>query len=360
MRYTAPLARGWPLKWRPCRGVSGLTQHVREGAKASELRWGILSTASIGGALVRAIGLHEGSRVHAVASRQRGRADEWAKEHGIPRAFGSYEEMLESGEIDAVYNPLPNSMHREWTIKALEAGLPVLCEKPFTVNAAEARGVAAVAKRIGLPVAEAFMYRFHPVYDRILALIAAGAIGEVVGIRSAFSFTLDDRTSIPWSAALAGGALMDVGCYCVNLARLVTGCEPCRAAAVERRDGVDGTFVGVLEFPDGALATFECSMEREGREFAQIEGSRGTIELATPWFRGDEQPAFTLRRDGQEERVVTSSAYSYRLEVTDFVEAVRTGRTPRWPVEDAIANMAAIDALFRAASERRIVDVESV
>jgi D-xylose 1-dehydrogenase (NADP+, D-xylono-1,5-lactone-forming) len=325
---------------------------------AGELRWGILSTASIGAALVKAVALHEGSRVQAVASRRQDRAGEWAREHGIPRAFGSYDAMLESGEIDAVYNPLPNSMHREWTIKALEAGLPVLCEKPLTVNANEARDVAAVSKRVGLPVAEAFMYRFHPVYARILELIADGEFGRIVGIRSAFSFNLADHSGIPWSRELAGGALMDVGCYCVNLSRLVTGCEPTRVAAVERRDTVDGTLVGFLDFPTGAIATFECSMEREGREFAQIEGSGGMIDLATPWFRGDEKPAFTLRRNGHEETIATPSAYAYHLEVADFVEAVQSGRPPRWPVEDAIANMTVIDALFQSAREKRVVDIE--
>jgi D-xylose 1-dehydrogenase (NADP+, D-xylono-1,5-lactone-forming) len=327
---------------------------------ASEIRWGILSTARIGKALLKGISLHDGSCIQAVASREQTRAGEWAKEHGIPRAFGSYEAMLQSGEIDAVYNPLPNGMHKEWTIKALEAGLPVLCEKPFTVTAAEAREVAAVSKRTGVPVVEAFMYRFHPLYDRVTELIKNGEIGEVVGIRSAFSFNLADRSNIRWSGELAGGALMDVGCYCVNMSRRIAGGEPTRAIAVERRSSVDGTLVGILEFPAGIIATFECSMERVGRAFAEIEGTKGCIELPSPWFPGEDKAEIRLRRDGDDRTISVPGADSYHIEVADFVQTCRTRKPPRWPIEDAIANMAVIDALYRSARDGVAAEVEAV
>lgn len=323
----------------------------------STIRWGILSTARIGRKLIRGIGMSTDSCVQAVASREWTRANEFAKECGVPRAFGSYEDMLRSGEVNAVYNPLPNSMHAEWTIRALEHGIPVLCEKPFTMNADEARQVAELAEQKRLPVAEGFMYRFHPIYDRIRSIIDEGRIGNVMAIRSAFTFRLANRNNIRWSLELGGGALMDIGCYCVNLARLITRSEPIRVAAIERRDGVDGTMIGVLEFPNQVLAHFECSFEQHGRSFAEIEGTDGVIILPKPWFPGEQTADFFVRYEDREERVSMQGADTYRLEVEDFARACVTRRPPRWGVDDAIANMAAIDALYRSAQERRPIEL---
>jgi len=324
---------------------------------SSVVRWGILSTARIGSSVIQGIGDSNDNCVQAVASREWTRASEWAKEHGVPRAFGSYDDMLQSGEISAVYNSLPNSMHAEWTIKALEAGLPVLCEKPFTLNGAEARDVAAAAKRKNLPVAEAFMYRFHPLYEQVLDTIQSGSIGEVMAIRSAFTFRLRDRNNIRWNSELGGGALLDLGCYCVSLSRLIAGCEPVRAAAVERRSGVDGTMIGVLEFPGNVLAHFECSFEQYGRSFAEIEGTEGVIILPRPWFPGEHSAEFIIRREGTEDRVAVAGANTYRLEIEDFGRACQTHAAPRWTVEDAVANMTVLDSLYQAAREHHPVAV---
>lgn len=324
---------------------------------SSVVRWGILGTARIGRALIQGIGDSSNNCIQAVASREWTRASEWAKELGIPRAFGSYEDMLRSGEISAVYNPLPNSLHAEWTIKALEAGVPVLCEKPFTLTASEAREVAKLAKRKKLPVAEAFMYRFHPIYDRVMDTIQSGSIGEVMAIRSAFTFSLPDRENIRWKSELGGGALMDLGCYCVNLSRLIAGCEPVSVAGVERRSGVDGTMIGVLEFPGNVLAHFECSFEQYGRSFAEIEGTEGVIILQRPWFPGEHTAEFLIRREGREETVSVTGANTYRLEVEDFGRACQTHGAPRWTIDDAVANMAVIDSLYTSARERHPVSV---
>jgi len=322
------------------------------------VRWGILSTANIGRAILRGIGLSKDSCVHAVASREWTRASEWAKEQGIPRAFGAYDDMLESGEIDVVYNPLPNSLHAEWTIKALEAGLSVLCEKPFTVNAEEARRVAAVAKRAGRVVAEAFMYRFHPIYEEVLSLVRDGAIGEVMTIRSTFAFRLEDRSNIRASKELAGGALMDVGCYCVNLARLIAGCEPIEAQAFERRTTVDDTLLGALRFPNGILSQFQCSIENRAGSGTEIVGTAGKILIEKPWFPGEDQGQIIVQRGDKREELSTPGANCYHLEIDDFVAAHRTHRTLRWPVEDAVANMAVIDALYASAREGVVAPVE--
>lgn len=324
------------------------------------LRWGILGTAAIVPAVMEGIRRTTSSVVSAVASRKASRAETWAREHDVPHAFGSYETLLRSGLVDIIYNPLPNSLHAEWTIRALEAGLPVLCEKPLSVTAAEARQVAAVSRKTGMLAVEAFMYRFHPMYDVLLNTIHDGAIGDLVCIQSTFTWYLEDRTQIVASAELAGGALMDVGCYPVNLARLVAGEEPDTAAAFQHGGAVDDTLAGVLRFPSGVLAYVECSIEGYERARAEIVGTRGSIVVESPWHPGDEQARFILRRDGREETIATPGANRYQLEVEDFVEAVLTDRTPRWTVDDAIANMAAIDALLASARTGAVVPIERV
>jgi xylose dehydrogenase (NAD/NADP) len=315
---------------------------------AAALRWGILGTASIAPALIRAIRASGCGTVAAVASRDPTRARAFAAEHGVPLACG-YDELLAPGTVDVVYNPLPNHLHATWSIRCLEAGLPVLCEKPFTLDAAEARTVAAVARRTGLPVAEAFMYRFHPLYDRLREVIDSGVIGEVATLRSCFTFFLDDRSALPAQAALGGGALMDVGCYGVELARRVARREPVRAHAAAHRTQVDETLIGVLEFPGGLLASVECSIASFERHQAEIAGTRGAIVIESPWFPGVERAALRLRVEGREEVIATPGGDGYVLEVQDFARACATGAAPRWPVADAVANMAALDALRAAA-----------
>ena len=323
------------------------------------IRWGILSTANIGRAFMKGVGLSRTSCIQAVASREWTRASEWAREHGIPRAFGSYEELLQSGEVDVIYNPLPNSLHAEWTIKALEAGIPVLCEKPFASTAAEAQTMVAAAEKKGVLLAEAFMYRFHPMYDRILELIEEGAIGEVLSVCSTFCFRLTDRSNIRASAELAGGSLMDVGCYCVNLSRRIAGCEPARVTAFERRSTVDDTLVGALEFPNGILAHFKCSIESNGRRHAEIAGTEGTILVEDPWFPGESEAHLTLRQGKEEQRITTEGANCYLLEADDFVRAYQSQTPPRWLPSDGVANMAVVDALYDSARTGNAVSVKN-
>lgn len=323
------------------------------------MRWGILGTARIAHAMVAAIRASGAGVVAAVASRDAARAQVWAQDHEIPEAFSSYEAMLESNAIDVVYNPLPNSLHAEWTIAALEAGLPVLCEKPFTTNAVEARAVAETARRTGLAVAEAFMYRFHPVYDVVVELILQGRIGELRTIESSFSFFLRDRSEIPASAELGGGALLDVGCYCVNLARLIAASEPIAAAALEKRTSVDDTFAGVLEFGDGVLAPFHCSIEAFDRSRAEIVGTDGAISVENPWFPGETAGTIYIRTESGEQCITTPGGKSYQLEALDFASAVREGRPPRWTVDDAIANMTVIDALIESAKTGAAVAIQT-
>lgn len=313
------------------------------------IRWGILGTASIAESFAQGVRLSANGVLSAIASRDLARARAWAERFDVPHAFGSYDELLHSGQVDAVYIPLPNGLHAEWIIRSLEAGVPAFCEKPITATAAQAHEVMRVRDRTGLPVAEAFMYRFHPLQRRVLEYVADGAIGEVVGVQSTFTFLLDDPQSICMSAELAGGALLDVGCYSVNLSRRVAQCEPIRASAMMRGGAIDHTLIGMLEFPNGVLAQIECSIECFERVHAEIVGTRGAIVMESPWNPGNECGEFILLREGRTDRIETPGANRFQLEAEDFANAVLTGEAPRWPVEDAVANMTALDALIASA-----------
>lgn len=315
-----------------------------------DLRWGILGTAGIAPRVIDGIRSAGAGVVRAVASRDLARARAFGDRHDIPLAFGAYADLLRSGEVDAIYNPLPNSMHAEWTIAALEAGLPVLCEKPFTPTLAEARAVAEVARGRGLPCVEAYMYRYHPLYDRLWQVLDGGAIGRVVSVDSRFTFKVDDESAIPASFELAGGALLDVGGYCVDLSRRVAAAEPVRVDAFARILGVDRTTHGLLEFPNGILARFECSIESDERQWAEILGTDGSLVLESPWFPGREEGRILLRRCGEEDQVIpTPGGDGYALEALDFARAVAGEAEPRWGVDDAVRNVAILDFLLQSA-----------
>lgn len=313
------------------------------------IRWGILSSARIGRRFAQGVAKTDSSVVSAVASRTEQHAKDWAREIGAEHALVGYESLLEADFVDAIYNPLPNNLHAEWTIRALEAGKPVLCEKPFTATAAEAEQVAEVSRHTGVLVCEAFMYRFHPMYDRLVELINAGEIGEVVSIHAKFGFALENKLDIRKQAELAGGSLMDVGCYCVNFARRIAGEEPSRVTAFERRTSVDDSLAGLLEFPKGILGTVESSIESQlGRE-AKIRGTKGRIVLPEAWMPGETHAEFIIEQGGKRRVETTPGADPFQLEAEDFVTALREGSPGRWPVQDAVHNMRVIDALYESA-----------
>lgn len=316
------------------------------------LRWGILGAANIAPRIIEAIRAAGAGTVEAIASRSKERAETFALQHAIPRAFGSYQAMLDCKNIDLVYNPLPNSLHAAWTIRALEAGLPVLCEKPFTTRLRDAQRVAAVARKTKLPVAEAFMYRFHPLWDHVRAVIEGGAIGELTTITSRFTFLLDDPASISADPELGGGALMDVGCYCVDLARQLSGSEPREAVSLSAFGKLGDSFFGAMKMDNGVLAHVECSINSFERHGAELAGTRGVIEVAQPWFPGVREARYVLRTEKRHEEFAVPGGDGYQREVLDFVRAVREGCDPRWPVEDAVANVAALEMLTHAEPAR--------
>jgi D-xylose 1-dehydrogenase (NADP+, D-xylono-1,5-lactone-forming) len=326
-----------------------------------KIRWGLLSTARINRRLLKGARQSEEIEVVAVASRDTGRAEAYAREHAIPRAHGSYEALLGDPEVDAVYVSLPNSMHVEWTIKALEAGKHVLCEKPLTNRPEEAETAFDVAQREGRLLMEAFMYRHNPQTSRLKELLDDGVVGSLRVIRSSFSFTVRSSEDVRLRRALEGGALMDVGCYCVSGARLLAG-EPARVSGEQalNEDGVDLRFAGVLRFPGAVLAHFDCALDLPYRAELEVVGDEGWIVVPDPWIVSE--PKILVRRGGsieesRLEEVPVEKVNHYRLELENLGAAIRGEAEPLLGREDAVGQASALAALYRAAEQGRTVTV---
>jgi D-xylose 1-dehydrogenase (NADP+, D-xylono-1,5-lactone-forming) len=317
------------------------------------LRWGILSTANIGlKAVIPALARASNCNVVAIGSRELSRAEDAAKALHIARAHGGYEALLADPEVEAVYNPLPNSLHLEWTRKALEAGKHVLCEKPLGVSAGECLEMERAASSRGLKLMEAFMYRFHPRVERLLALAREGAIGDLRLIRSAFSFRLRREADIRFNPALGGGALYDVGCYCVNISRSLAGEEPLWATALARwtEGGVDHALAGTLRFPSGAVAQFDCAFTLDRRESLEVVGTAGRLLLGEVFVPGRGETVIVETHEGEEDRVHRfEGADPYEKMVRHFAACVLEDRPLRYPAGEAAANLRAIKALYRSA-----------
>jgi len=319
---------------------------------SEKVRWGILSTAKIGvGRVIPAIQQSRNSVVAAIASRSLARAQAAARALDIPRAHGSYEALLADPEIDAIYNPLPNSLHAEWSLRCAEAGLPVLCAKPLAVNAAEAERLVAAFARRELLLAEGFMYRFHPQTQKALELMRAGASGAPVLIHASFNFPIDpaDTDNIRLSRTLEGGSLMDVGCYCISLARLMSGEEPRQARAVQRvgeRSGVVEVLGAVLDFPSGAIGVIDCSLRSRRVQSYDLRGTSGRIRVEEAFVVPERETLIeTWGPAGEYNRTHIPPANSYTLMAEDCADALLQGRPPRFAPEDSVANMRVIDLL---------------
>jgi xylose dehydrogenase (NAD/NADP) len=321
------------------------------------VRLGLLSTANINRMIIAAARESAQVEVVAVASRDAGRASEYASQHSIPRWHGSYEALLEDGDVDAVYISLPNSLHHEWTMHAIAAGKHVLCEKPYSRRPEDVEEAFEAADQRGLVVMEAFMYRHHPQIERVRQLVAEGAIGRLRLVRTAFSFTLADESNVRMRAELDGGALMDVGCYCVSGARLFGGSpESVVGVQVLGGTGVDTTFHGLLLFPDDVVGQFDCSFRLTHRQSLEAIGDEGSLLVEAPW-RADWGGDVLLRRGGQTERVSVPEADPYLLELENLADAT-TGAAPLLGREDALEQARTIAALYRSASEGRTVALD--
>jgi len=313
------------------------------------VRLGLLSTARINGEVLAAVARTDAVVVSAVASRELARAEAYAGEHGIPRAHGSYDALLADPDVDAVYVSLPNGPHHEWTVRALEAGKHVLCEKPYSRRPADVVEAFDLADRAGLVLMEAFMYRHHPQWRRIRELVADGAIGRLRSIHATFGFRLQKADDVRLRPELDGGALMDVGCYCVSGSRLLAG-EPERAQGeqVVGPTGVDLAFHGTLRFPDDVVAQLDASFLVSSRQRLEAVGEEGSILVEAPW-RADWGMRVVLRRGGEVEEVEVEPGDMFVLELENLADAVE-GRAPQLlGREDALGQARAIDALYRAA-----------
>ncbi len=324
----------------------------------SVLRWGILGCARINRALLPAFAASDRNRLVALASRSQARAEAEARAAGIPRAHGSYQALLEDPELDAVYVPLPNSLHVEWTLRALQAGKHVLCEKPMALLPSDLDRIAEVSRATGKVASEAFMYRHHPQTLRVRERVASGAIGVPRLVRGSFSFNLDREGDVRFDPSLGGGSLWDIGCYPVSYARTILAEEPELAFGwqVTGTTGVDLGFVGQLRFPKGALAQVDCSFQAPFRTAIEIVGSEGTLTVPRPFKPGPTE-LFLLRRGDTEQAVAVSGPELYLGELEDLADAALLGRPTRVSLADTRANTAAIVALYRSAGEGRVVPV---
>ena len=321
------------------------------------MKWGLLSTANINRKLLEGVRGTDEATVVAVASRDRSRAERYAREHGIERAHGSYEALLEDPDVEAIYNPLPNSLHVPWSVRALEAGKHVLCEKPLTRRPAEVAEAFAAAERSGRLLMEAFMWRHHPQTKRLRELLDEGVIGRLRLVRASFSFPLRDPEDIRLNGELDGGALMDVGCYCVSGSRFVAGAEPERVSAeqVIGGKGVDVALSATLRFPDDVLAQFDCGLALQHRSGLEAIGEDGSLYLADPWH--GRSPGIRLTRGDEVEAIEIADANPYSHELENFARAARGEAPPRLGPEDALAQARASEALYASAESGRSVDV---
>ena len=331
----------------------------------SELRWGILSTANI--ARTKVIpGMRRAarSRIVAIASRDLEQAQAAAADADIPVAHDSYEALLADPEVDAVYIPLPNHLHAEWTIAAVRAGKHVLCEKPLALTSADAERMVAAAEASGMTLMEAFMYRLHPSWVAVRDLVASGRIGRLIAVQSWFSYFNDDPANIRNIREYGGGALYDIGCYSINLSRLLFGGEPTEVQGWIRRDpasGVDVLTSGELAFGEG-LSTFTCSTRAEDDQRVHIYGTQGRISIEIPFNIPPDRPTHVTVASGGDppvnpaiERLTFETADPYTVEIEQFAAAALDGLPAPVPPADAVANLRVIERLVEADARRSSV-----
>ncbi|HET9724138.1 MAG TPA: Gfo/Idh/MocA family oxidoreductase [Actinomycetota bacterium] len=327
------------------------------------LRWGVLSTARIGREkVIPGIRSAERCEVVAIASRDGDRARSVAAELGIPRVHGSYEALLEDPEVEAVYIPLPNHLHAEWTIAAAQAGKHVLCEKPIAMSSADAEEMAHVCATEGVRLMEAFMYRLHPSWVAVRELVGSGRIGQLRAVQSWFSYFNDEPTDIRNIREVGGGALMDIGCYPINVSRMLFGEEPTRVEASITRDpasGVDVITSALLEFGD-RIATFTCTTRAEPDQRVHIYGTEGRVSVGIPFNIPPDRPTevfFTAGGDppvAPDTEVLTfDPADQYAVQAQAFATAVLDDVPVPLPPEDSVANMRVIEAVFAAGGRAR-------
>lgn len=318
------------------------------------LNWGLLSTARINRALIPALRSSERNRLSAVASRTRNAAERYAREWKIERALGSYTALLNDPEIDVVYVSLPNHLHAEWSIKALQAGKHVLCEKPLALSVDEVDAMQSAARESGKVLAEAFMYRHHPLTLKVKEIVDSGQLGRLQFIRGAFTYTLQREGDIRSKTETGGGSIWDVGCYPINYARMVTGMDPIEVFGwqVVSATGADNMFAGEMKYSNDIYAQFDSSFISPSRSFMEIVGKDGVLFVPTP-FKPKPVDEIMLTRGEQTERIEIQGGELYIGEVEDMADAVLLGKPPRISLAESRGTVAAIVGLIESATSGR-------
>lgn len=331
---------------------------------STKLKWGIMGCAGIAKrAVIPGLHLSALNEVAAIASRDGDKAKQTAEELQIPTAYDSYEALLEDSSIDVIYIPLPNHLHKEWTIRAAEAGKHILCEKPLALTEREATEMVEAADKAGVLLSEAFMYRYHPRYQTIKDLIASGAIGEVRGIRSAFTFNnAANTTNVRYRKDWGGGSIYDVGCYPINAARLLLGKEPeavtVNALFSPEHDDVDMMASGLIEFEGSVSLTFDCGMWAAFRNPLEVLGTDGMIELPSAFVTPTaESGSIFVTTSGERREIEVPYVNAYTEQADHLARAITGGKSLAFPASDAIRNMKVIDACLLSARERTRVEL---
>jgi D-xylose 1-dehydrogenase (NADP+, D-xylono-1,5-lactone-forming) len=325
-----------------------------------KLRWGVLGCANIAiHSVIPGIKGSETSEVLAIASRGLEKAKKTAGELDIERAYGSYEELLQDPDIDVVYIPLPNHLHKDWTIKAAEAGKHVLCEKPLALNQEEAEQMVRACREAGVKLAEAFMYRYHPRYERMKEILKSGEIGTIRALHGTFTFNnAEDKDNVRYRAEWGGGSIYDVGCYPISAARFLLEQEP-EAVTVQgffssEHDNVDMMATGLIEFPNQLGVTFMCGMWANFQNTLQIVGTKGKIDVPNAFIvNSNLGGSFTVTVDGETRTEPVEELNQYTVQVDEFAKSILEGTPLRFPLEDSIRNMKVIDACLASARDKK-------
>ena len=314
------------------------------------LNWGLLSTAHINRALITPLRASKRNHLLAVASRTQESADRYAREWKIPRAHGSYEALLADPEIDVIYNSLPNHLHAEWTIKAVEAGKHLLCEKPLALSVDEVNAIQEATRKHGRVVTEAFMYRHHPQTLKVQDIIKNGSLGSLKLIRGSFSYVLSREGDVRLDPAMGGGSIWDVGCYPISYTRTVVAETPLEVFGwqVTGPTGIDETFAGQMRFDHEVLAQFDCSFVFPFHVFMEVVGSEGTLNIPNPFKPGVDEKIY-LKCGDKTETIKIKGQELYIGEVEDMADAILLGHAPRISLDDSRANVAVIFALLESA-----------
>jgi len=329
-------------------------------ANPDRLRWGLLGTARINQAVIGPIRKSNHSQLTAVASRSQDQAEQYAKSWGIPRFHASYEALVVDPEIDVIYISLPNGLHAEWSIKAMQMGKHVLCEKPLTTNTLDMDSVEETTRQTGMVIAEAFMYRHHPQTLLVKEMIDDGEIGNLQLIRGSFCYTSSRPNNPRFDPHLGGGSLWDVGCYPINYARYLIGEEPIEVygSQVTGITGIDLLYAGQLRFPGGVISQFECSFITPSKSLMEITGDKGRITIPEPYKPG-KRTKILFERDGQAQNIWIKGAELYRGEIEDLENAILLRKPARISLDDSRGNIATIEALYQSAKLFKPITIQN-